>query len=263
MGLAFYHSRDHSLRDRANQFLHQYQKTYQMSILTERYYGHLKTFDFVDILTFQKHIKTRLPKYQPWFEKAGADQGIDWHLLAAMSYQESHWRQTAVSSTGVRGLMMLTRATAEYLGLNNRLSPVQSIFGGAEYFKGLLKRLPDTVKQPDRTYYALAAYNMGFGHVVDAMKLCKKRGLDNTRWAHLKQVLPLLQRRKWYRRTKHGFARGYEALDYVENIRKYYDILKWYNNTERKQSQNMPSPKMQKPEKDKHSPDKAFLKQQG
>ncbi len=227
VAFAFTADVDDSLLQKANEFIRQYQKSYRFSILHERYYGHIDHFDYVDVRTFQRHIKKRLPKYQPWFEKAGADQNLDWQLLAAMSYQESHWNDKARSPTGVKGLMMLTQATARYLGLNNRTSPVQSIFGGAEYFKKLYNRLPEKVKEPDRIYFALAAYNIGYGHLIDAMKLCKKRGLDETKWAHLKQALPLLQRRKWYKQTRYGFARGNEAVRYVTNIRKYYDILKW------------------------------------
>ncbi|MFK5892338.1 MAG: membrane-bound lytic murein transglycosylase MltF [Pseudomonadota bacterium] len=216
-----------SLVREANKFLAEFKKSHQLTILTERYYGHIDRFDYVGTRAFQKHIQTRLPKFQPWFEKAGKDQKLDWNFLAAMSYQESHWKINAISPTGVRGLMMLTNATAEYIGVNNRLSPYQSIFGGAEYYAKLLKRLPDEVKEPDRALFALAAYNMGYGHLFDARKLCKKRGLDNTKWANLKQVLPLLQRAKWHQQTRYGYARGNEAVHYVQNIRKYYDILKW------------------------------------
>lgn len=230
IALALPKSEDLSLLKALNQFIQNYIDTYEISILNERYYGYIESFDYVDVRTFQRHILNRLPKYQPWFEKAGKDQQIDWQLLAAMSYQESHWDEEAISPTGVRGLMMLTQATADYIGINDRLSAFQSIFGGAEYFKQLLNRLPDKIEQPDRNYFALAAYNMGYGHLQDAMKLCRVRGLDNSKWAHLKQVLPLLQRRKWYEQTRYGFARGYEALAYVKNIRRYYRILKLKNN---------------------------------
>jgi peptidoglycan lytic transglycosylase F len=218
---------DLSLVGEANKFLTDIKKSHQLTILTERYYGHIDNFDYVDTRIFQKHIQTRLPKFQAWFKKAGKDQKLDWNLLAAISYQESHWKNNAISPTGVKGLMMLTHATADYIGVNNRLSPYQSIFGGAEYYAKLLRRLPDEVKEPDRSLFALAAYNLGYGHLSDARKLCKKRGLDNTKWANLKQVLPLLQRAKWHSQTRYGYARGNEAVNYVQNIREYYDILKW------------------------------------
>ncbi|MFK5986326.1 MAG: membrane-bound lytic murein transglycosylase MltF [Pseudomonadota bacterium] len=234
-----YLDNDSSLVDEANKFLDNYKRTHQLTILTERYYGHIDQFDYVDTRVFQRHIKTRLPKFQEWFKKAGQDQRLDWNLLAAISYQESHWKNDATSPTGVKGLMMLTHATAEYIGVNNRLSPYQSIFGGAEYFSKLLKRLPDEVKEPDKTYFALASYNMGYGHLSDARKLCKLRGLDNTKWANLKQVLPLLQRTKWHKQTRYGYARGYQAVHYVKNIRRYYDILKWQDEEKKKKPEKI------------------------
>jgi len=230
---------DLSLINEANKFLAHYKKTHQFTILNERYYGHINKFDYVETRIFQRHIQSRLLQFQPWFEKAGKDQKLDWNLLAAISYQESHWKIDATSPTGVRGLMMLTNATAAEIGVNDRLSPYQSIFGGAEYFSKLLKRLPEEIKDPDRIYFALAAYNMGYGHVIDARKLCKKRGLDNTKWANLKQILPLLQRAKWYEKTRYGFARGNEALKYVENIRKYYDVLKWQNEEKKQKTKKV------------------------
>ncbi len=220
-------SNDLSLIKEANKFLADFKKSRQLTILTERYYGHVDQFDYVDTQKFHNRILTRLPRFQYWLKKAAKAQLLDWNLLAAISYQESHWNISAISPTGVKGLMMLTHATAEYIGVNNRLSPYQSIFGGAQYYAKLLKRFPDEVKEPDRSLFALAAYNMGYGHVSDARKLCKKRGLDNTRWANIKQVLPLLQREKWYQQTQYGYARGNEGVSYVQNIRKYYEFLKW------------------------------------
>jgi len=227
VSLFFSKKTDPSIQKAADLFLYNMKKSNQIKILDERYYGHLDKFNYVDKRIFQRHIQTRLPKYQPWFEQAGTEFDIDWILLAAISYQESHWNNRAVSPTGVRGLMMLTQATAKYLGVSNRIEPSQSIFGGTRYLADLVERLPKNIQTEDKIKFALAAYNMGYGHLKDAIKLCKKRGLDNTKWANLKQVLPLLQQAKWYEQTQYGFARGKEAQTYVKNIRSYYDILKW------------------------------------
>jgi membrane-bound lytic murein transglycosylase F len=72
---------------------------------------------------------------------------------------------------------------------------------------------------------ALAAYNVGFGHLEDARKITEQRGLDPDKWIDVKTSLPLLAQRKWYKKTKYGYARGWEPVRYVENIRSYYDIL--------------------------------------
>jgi membrane-bound lytic murein transglycosylase F len=149
-------------------------------------------------------------------------------LPASVAYQESHWDPDAVSPTGVRGIMMLTQATARHIGIDKRTDPLQSIQGGAKYLKRLYAKIPDRIGEPDRTWFALAAYNIGFGHLEDARIITQTRGGDPDKWIDVKQNLPLLARKKWYRQTEHGYARGYEPVRYVENIRSYYDVLAWY-----------------------------------
>lgn len=227
IGWAFAQSEDTSLYDAANEFLQQQKKSGELQLLIEQHFGHIQSFDYVGTRVYQRHIISRLPAYQPWFEKAGTDNDIEWILLASMAYQESHWDKEAKSPTGVRGLMMLTLATAKYIGVNNRVEPHQSIFGGAYYFAKLLKKLPEEVTGSDRIFFALASYNLGYWHVRDAMKLTKKNGQDETKWTNLKKTLPLLRKKKWHSQTRFGYARGDEAVKYVQNIRSYYDVLKW------------------------------------
>jgi membrane-bound lytic murein transglycosylase F len=168
-----------------------------------------------------------LPRYQDDFEKAAKTFGFDWRLLAAMGYQESHWNPRARSFTGVRGLMMLTQRTAEEMGIENRLDPAQSIRGGSKYVAGLRKRLDESVKEPDRTWMALAAYNVGFGHLEDARRLAEKMGKNPDLWIDVKDILPLLSQQRYYKQTRYGYARGQEPVTYVQNIRRYYDVLIW------------------------------------
>jgi membrane-bound lytic murein transglycosylase F len=199
----------------------------ELTRLIERAYGHVENFDYVGTKIFMRHIEIRLPEFQELFEKAAAEQKLDWRLIAAMGYQESHWDPDAVSSTGVRGIMMLTLKTANDLKIKNRLNPEKSIAGGAKYFKQTLKRMDKNIPEPDRTWMAMAAYNVGYYHIQDARELTKKRNKNPNRWVDVKQTLPLLAKRKWYKQTRYGFARGWEPVQYVENIRSYYDVLKW------------------------------------
>ena len=166
------------------------------------------------------------------FETAGAQHGVDWRLLAAIGYQESHWRANAVSPTGVRGIMMLTEATAAYLGLDDRENPESSIFGGAEYFVRQTERIPDTVDEPDRTWMALAAYNVGFNHLKDARTIVEWHNGDPDSWIDISEALPLKAQRKWYSQLPFGYARGWEPVLYVNNIRAYYNILVWLTEQE-------------------------------
>jgi membrane-bound lytic murein transglycosylase F len=152
---------------------------------------------------------------------------MDWRLLAAIGYQESHWNPDASSYTGVRGVMMLTRRTANQLGVSDRLNPEQSIEGGARYFLRLRGRIPNQIREPDRSWMALAAYNLGMGHLEDARVLTKKQGGDPDRWEDISQRLELLSQQQWHQQTRYGYARGFEAKQYVENIRSYYEILIW------------------------------------
>lgn len=195
--------------------------------LEEKYLGHIGGFDYVDARTFVKAIESTLPEFQHLFEKY-ATENVDWRLLAAVSYQESHWNPLATSSTGVRGLMMLTRSTAESLNVTDRLDPEQSIRGGIVYIESLLKRVPESIPEDERIWFALTAYNMGFGHMQDARLLTDIQKADPNRWADVKQRLPMLTQRNYYKQTKYGYAKGYQAYRYIENIRRYKASLDDY-----------------------------------
>ncbi len=206
-------------------FFDQLDESGELNLLKERYYGHIRHFDYVDTRAIKRRILTRLPEYQILFEQAGSEFNIDWRLLAAVSYQESHWNHQAVSPTGVRGLMMLTNATAKQMKVEDRTDPAQSITGGAAYLASLKKRLPERLVDPDRTWLALAAYNIGLGHLEDARKLTQGSGANPDLWIDVEAHLPLLSKREWYEQTRHGYARGGEPVHYIRNIRRYYDIL--------------------------------------
>lgn len=232
---------DHSLIDQATTYFNQLRTTGRLDQLLERYYGHVNDFDYVETRRYLRHIEKRLPKYRDWFIKAGKKTKLDWRLLAAIGYQESHWNPRAVSPTGVRGIMMVTRSTMKQLGIeNSRHDPEASIMGGSRYIKKIKRRIPDRIREPDRTWMALAAYNIGFGHLEDARKLAQAEKVDADKWVNLKTYLPRLSQKKWYKQTKYGYARGMEPVRYVENVRGYYDILVWL--TERQQAAaNSPS----------------------
>ncbi|HET8848960.1 MAG TPA: membrane-bound lytic murein transglycosylase MltF [Marinobacter sp.] len=216
---------DESLARAITDFLEQTRRSGLMAQLQERFYGHLDRLDYVGARTFMHHLDNRLPQYQAMFEQYARNYGMDWRLLAAIGYQESHWRPNAVSPTGVRGLMMLTQTTAKYIGINNRLDAEESIEGGARYFRLIHGRIPERIAEPDRTWFALASYNVGYGHLEDARRLTESAGKDPDRWMDVKEFLPLLTQREWYSKTRFGYARGHEPVTYVQNIRRYYDVL--------------------------------------
>jgi membrane-bound lytic murein transglycosylase F len=197
----------------------------KLAQLKDHYYSHVLFFDYYNNKMFYKRVESRLPKYKKYFEKYANIYNIPWTLLAAQSYQESHWNPKAKSFTGVRGLMMLTRRTAKLLGVKNRLDPEQSIKGGAKHLNQMLKSVPEEVKGENRLKFALAAYNIGMGHVKDAQYLANKMGLNQNIWSDLKQALPLLSQKRYYKKLKYGYARGSEPVRYVHAIYDFRDIL--------------------------------------
>ncbi len=237
---AFPRSRDKSLQQAANVYIEDLEASGRLAQLIDRYYGHLEDFDYVGTRIYMRHIQQRLPEFRTTFEYSGEEFGVDWRLLAAMAYQESHWDPAAVSPTGVRGLMMLTATTASELGVEQRTDPVQSIRGGALYFSKLLNRLPERITEPDRSWLAVAAYNIGYGHMEDARIITQQQGADPDSWKEVRERFPLLHNRKWYRKTRYGYARGNETTRYVENIRSYYDILVWLTDRERVKTPPLP-----------------------
>ncbi|MEZ4751492.1 MAG: membrane-bound lytic murein transglycosylase MltF [Bdellovibrionota bacterium] len=217
------------LQSLVNSFFSRMRRRGTLSALIDRHYGYLSNFDYYDAKVFIQRLNSRLPKYIKYFEEEADKYDLSWRLLAAMAYQESQWDPSARSPTGVRGLMMLTLPTAGALGVSNRLDPEQSIRGGARYFNRLRKRLPPQVGKWDRTWLALAAYNVGYGHLRDAQKLAEKMGRDPYRWDQIKDILPLLSNRRYYASLPHGYARGNEPVQYVQRIRNYELLIRVYH----------------------------------
>ena len=195
--------------------------------LKAKYFERNNELNFFDTVTFKKDLKKKLPNFEPLFHIAEQETGWDWKLLASIAYQESHWNPKAVSPTGVRGIMMLTRTTAKEVGVKDRRNPVQSIIGGARYLRKIEKKIPKRIQPPDRIWFALASYNVGYGHLEDARILTKRGGKNPDKWEDVRQFLPLLTKKRYYSTVKRGYARGYEPVRYVANIRKYLELLKW------------------------------------
>lgn len=236
---AFPKNADNSLYLEANKFLKSYKKSGQLAQLINRHYNHARNYDYAGTPTYLGHVRYRLPRYQEFFEREGEINNIDWQLLAAVAYQESHWNPRAISPTGVKGIMMLTNATAKDLGILDRTVPEESIKGGAQYLRELSQRFSPDLDEQDRLWFTLAAYNVGFGHVQDARIITKRRGGNPDKWLDVKQSLPLLRIKRWYKNTRYGYARGNEPVKYVENIRSYYDILHWHFAKEKQPSEKI------------------------
>jgi len=214
-----------ALRAKADAFIAAARADGTLARIHDRYFGHIKRINAAGIAQFLDDTKIKLPNWRRHFQSAQDLTGIDWRLLAALAYQESHWDPLATSPTGVRGMMMLTEDTADHLRVKNRLDAPESIRAGARYLAELVEQIPDSAKHPDRLWLALSAYNLGMGHFRGARAIAKRMKRDPDIWYDMKQVLPQLARPEIYARLKSGAARGGEAVIMVENIRSYYDIL--------------------------------------
>ena len=201
-----------------------------ISGLKDKYYSKnsISSYIFIGSRLFISDMITKLPKYESLFKKASEDNNLDWKLLASISYQESKWNNDAVSPTGVKGVMMLTQNTAKMLNVD-RLKPSESIVGAARYFSNLLKKY-STYNEITRTNLALASYNAGPNHINDILLLAKNNGDNIENWNVLKSYLYKLNQKKYYKKMKYGYARGWEAVQYIENVKQYYDIITFLDN---------------------------------
>jgi membrane-bound lytic murein transglycosylase F len=220
------------LRDAVNRFFSTAHDSGQLQRLAHNAEAEAGEFQYQEARRFQDDIAARLPELRAVFEQAAASQSLDWRMLAAVGYQESHWDNHAVSGDGAAGIMMLTEATAKAVGVADRRNAEQNIAGGAAYFAQVLQMIPSHVPEPDRSWLALAAYNVGFGHLEDARILAQTQGKDPDSWSDVRQFLPWLAQERWYRQARRGYARGWEPVRFVEQVRGFLAVLEWYGDSQ-------------------------------
>ena len=217
----------HDLLTAANRFFRNVSDSGRLAKMRIEETGDTRPFEYEESREFQAHLSERLPRYQQLFQAASAQTGIDWRLLAAIGYQESKWNPTAQSGDGASGLMMLTSDTAQAMGISDRSNPAQNIDAGARYFASVREKIPDRIPEPDRTWFTVAAYNVGFGHLEDARILAQTRGKNPDSWADVKEQLPLLGDARWYSLAKRGYARGWEPVQFVDRVQRFLTLLEW------------------------------------
>ncbi len=235
---------DNSLIDAANIFFKEFDQSGELKRLKKQSLDQKDGFNLAGSQLFLRRINTRLPKYEAIFKEVAKTYNVDWHLLAAIAYQESHWNAKARSPTGVRGLMMLTLPTAKEMEVNDRLDPRQSLEGGVKYFLKTKSRIPKDITDPDRTLLALAAYNVGMGHLEDARVLADRDHKNPDLWKDVKNYLPLLQQKKYFSTVRHGYARGHEPVAYVQNILRYRAMLKWHSLEAQRRQERQQNPEL-------------------
>lgn len=218
---------DTDLLEAVNRFFQAEGSTGELARLLQKDSGDTSSFQYEELRLFQVSLTQRLPHYRAWFEQAAAKYGLDWRLLAAIGFQESRWDPQASSPNGAIGVMMLTSNTAQAMGIRNRTDPRESIFAGARYFAQVRSMVPAHIPEPDRTWFTIAAYNVGFGHVEDARIIAQTLGRNPDSWADVSKQLPKLAEPRWFTHAKCGYAQGWQPVDYVEHVRQFMQLLEW------------------------------------
>ena len=230
---------DGSLKDSLFKYLESDETLTYIQSLNNKYYSNnsISSYIFIGSREFIADMTTKLPVYEDRFKEAADMYNLDWKLLAAISYQESKWNNDAISPTGVKGLMMLTKSTADMLGVN-RLNPSESILGASKYITQLNKKY---MKYNKNTMISmtLGAYNVGPGHISDIIKLAMKDNVNIENWLTLKKYLLKLHKKQFYKNMEYGYARGWEAVQYIENVKQYYDIISFLEEKDKKIKNNI------------------------
>jgi membrane-bound lytic murein transglycosylase F len=215
------------LRDAVDQFFAAKKRSGLLKTRVQRWMQSTTTLRSVTAREFGQLIETRLPPLQGFFEQASVQTSVDWRFLAALAYQESQWNPRAESPNGAQGIMMLMPATARSLGVRDAFDPRENILAGARYFVQVREQIPARIPEPDRSWFAVAAYNIGYGHLESARVIAQMRGRNPDRWADVRDSLPLLSDPVWNARVKTGYARGWEAAHTVDRVQQFASVLAW------------------------------------
>ena len=166
----------------------------------------------------------QLSPYDDLTKKYASQYGLDWRLITAQMYQESKFDPKAVSWVGAQGLMQVMPSTGEQLGFIDLHEPAVGIHAGVKYMYQLINRFDHKLPMDERLRFALASYNVGYGHVLDARRLAREMRWDSNRWfGNVEKAMRLLSQPEYYERARYGFCRGGQPVHYVENIQRFYD----------------------------------------
>ncbi|MCB0479315.1 MAG: transporter substrate-binding domain-containing protein [Crocinitomicaceae bacterium] len=172
----------------------------------------------------------KISPYDDLIKKYAAKGVIDWRLIAALMYQESHFNPNTKSWAGAFGLMQFMPATGASYGVYPNSPPAVQISGGVRKLKNNYKKwLEEVPDSAEALKFTIASYNAGKGHVDDARKLCEKYGLDPNKWErNVEFYLKLLSKRYFHRDevVEFGYCRGTEPVKYVNQIMARYNTYK-------------------------------------
>ncbi len=206
-----------------NQYISQEKRGLFFNLMRKKYFENIRTIaKSKDSLRVD--LSGQLSPYDDHVKRFAGHYGQDWRLITAQMYQESRFDPDAVSWVGAQGLMQVMPATGEQMGFTELHDPEEGIHAGVKYMDHLLGRFDPKLPMETRVHFALASYNVGYGHLLDARRLARQKGWDANRWfGHVEEAMLLLSRPEYYSRARYGFCRGGQPVHYVENIQQYYD----------------------------------------
>jgi len=219
-----------SLENTINQWLELKQRSNDYYVVYNKYFKNLKRSAKRSFSEFSSVTGTSLSPFDKQIKVAAEKVDWDWLMLASLIYQESKFDPNAQSWAGAVGLMQLVKNTAEEFGTFNRNDPDESLNAGSAFINWLKDRFDDKIADSiTRTKFVLAAYNVGLGHIQDAMRLTEKYGGDPTVWDdNVEKYLLLKSKEKYYTDevVKYGYCRGSEPVNYVRQILERYEQYK-------------------------------------
>ncbi len=217
-----------ALQEAADAFLERSRKNGLIRIFYARYYEtRSKWAKKAHDEELRTDVKGVISPYDRLFKRAAKETGLDWRLLAAVAYTESRFDPKAHSVWGAVGLMQMLPSTAKGLGVKGSLDdPAINILAGARYLKRLVSIFEqDEIEKRQRIRFAVAAYNAGIGHILDARALARQTGRDPNRWfKNVEDALALKTDPKWHEKTRYGYCRAGETIGYVSAVQSRYDV---------------------------------------
>ncbi|MEA1874101.1 MAG: transporter substrate-binding domain-containing protein [Bacteroidota bacterium] len=215
-----------ALKDSINTWLIEYKETAEYKYLYHKYFKSSRATTTMSSV-FYSGKDGRISEYDAVIQDAADIIGWDWRLLASLIFQESRFNPNAVSWAGAFGIMQFMPSTAASMGVNQNSSINEQILAGARYINYLDKLVPESVtSHQDRVKFILAGYNVGFGHVQDAIRLAEKYNHNPNVWdRNVEDFLLHKSNPKFYEDevVRNGYCTGYQPVNYVNEIVERYE----------------------------------------
>lgn len=217
------------LANKVNGWLMEFQKSTRFAMLMDKYFNQQNKW----AITQNRYVayrENRISNYDELIKKYSAQINWDWRLLASLIYQESRFSPNVKSYRGAYGLMQMMPATQEHFGIDSTASPEQQIKAGVKYIKFLDRAFTGLILDPqERINFILASYNIGPGHIFDALKLAHKYGKDPQKWFN--NVDSCLLKKSEPENYKDpmilfGYCKGNETFSFVQEIMQRYHHYK-------------------------------------